>query len=135
MTKEPGMRLYFSHFSLNKFLAGRGGTGWQSQELKKKLKHDVLRQVNLGRLRRIESKYFPLCIEYIFITTHAFDVDNYNIMAKYITDCLVFRTILIDDNPDVINEYRVSIRKTSKPDREGCLIRFKPNNELDKIDI
>ena len=99
------------------------------------MKHDVLRQVNLGRFRRIESKYFPLCIEYIFITTHAFDVDNYNIMAKYITDCLVFRTILTDDNPDVINEYRVSIRKTSKLDREGCLIRFKPNNELDKIDI
>ena len=117
------LRLFFAHFSTNMFLAGRGGTGYKAQMLKKALKNTILPQITFAKLPKITN--FPIAINYIFITTHDYDIDNYNIMAKYITDCLVFRGILPDDNQNIINSYSVLIQKIDKKNDEGCIVFIK----------
>ena len=129
-----GIRLYFECFSTNYYFSEQSKHRMVGVRLKNKLKAEVLAQLT-GKYSRIHLSDCPVGIDYTFFSCHKYDVDNYSAMVKYIQDCLVFRGILQDDNPKIINEIRIRVRQISAPVNEGVYIRFYRNSEIEYPDV
>lgn len=116
------IRLYFAHFSTNYYISEQRKHFMMGVRLKNQLKSTVLSQLT-ARFGKIKLCDCPIGLDFTFLSSHKYDVDNYSAMAKYIIDCLVCRGILQDDNPQIVNEIRIRVKKTS-PEKEGCEINF-----------
>lgn len=117
------IRLYFKHFSTNYYFSEQRTHIMKGVKLKNKLKAEVLAQLT-GKYKKITLSQCPVGLDFTFLSSHDYDVDNYSSMVKYIIDCLVYRGILQDDNPCIVNEIRIRVTNVKSLAQEGCEIIF-----------
>jgi Holliday junction resolvase RusA-like endonuclease len=123
---EAGIRLYFKCFSTNYFNSTITKHIMAGVRLKNQLKSDCLAQIT-GKYQPINFINCPIIMDFTFLSTHNYDVDNYLTMSKYVQDCLVLRGVLQDDNPKIVNETRIRVINVKSYADEGVFIRFISN--------